>query len=397
MHILSRCAITASSPPSQVHKTAILNGNHQPIINVVASLIAILMLVSGPVRDDSIQTFFSAHPVDRLLFRKHGSHRRRRMWLRDLLFVTPLQLAWAVRALLTPTLAVLGTAMALASAESAVDIVLNSVAIGFIFEFDDALYTILLTAPDRRRYEDSPPEPGTCLAVPGSPYVAEWYTWLIAAADFSICTLAYLKIAFDFDWSEGHWVYGMWQLAALVWLRAGASAAAGIHLSLRARAHKYKTYAHKLKRFASNKIRQAGSRSTTEEAPTCWKVLARVSFECLRVVLSAGVAMASAAFVIKYCYGRVGDRLAFSTACMEEGSELDLCLNSYTKSGNCSSGRLDWKAPGSSGGLYMDYSYEEVFWSQRDWGPFRAGCTPRWKATNWTSFLSSIALEVSKP
>ena len=47
-------------------------------------------------------------------------------------------------------------------------VVLNSVAVGFIFELDDVLYYILLNSKMRKAYERSPPMPGTVLDVSGS-------------------------------------------------------------------------------------------------------------------------------------------------------------------------------------------------------------------------------------
>jgi hypothetical protein len=51
----------------------------------------------------------------------------------DLLLVLPLQLAWVCRSLLVPMMAAMGSSYGYAAADSAVDIVLNSVAVGFIF------------------------------------------------------------------------------------------------------------------------------------------------------------------------------------------------------------------------------------------------------------------------
>ena len=100
-----------------------MNGSPQPTINVAASLVAILLLLSGPMRDDSLQTLLATQPLHRLVFRKNGSRLRWHHWLRDLTCVIPFELAWGLRMMLLPTLAILGTAKVLASAESAIDIV----------------------------------------------------------------------------------------------------------------------------------------------------------------------------------------------------------------------------------------------------------------------------------
>ena len=169
-----------------------------------------------------MQTLIAPQPVDRLLFRKGTSSVGKTRWMQDALLVIPLQLAWALRCFLLPVCAAMGTSFALGSADSAVDIVLNSVAVGFLFELDDVMYTskqqqhtiaaaalttrhsqptthpsisppVLLDDKQRRAYERSPPEPGTCLAVPGSTTVCSRYSWLIAAADFVIVCMSYLK------------------------------------------------------------------------------------------------------------------------------------------------------------------------------------------------------------
>ena len=329
-----------------------------------------MMLVSGPVRDDTVQTLFTAQPINRLIFRKGGSKLSRRRWARDILCVVPLQLAWAMRVVYMPILAAVASAYALAIVESAVDIVLNSVAVGFIFEFDDLLYATLLSARARQQYENAPPEAGTCLAVPGSVVVAERYSWLLAVGDFGICVLAYLKYAFAFDFQNGHWIYTAWQIATGMWIRSGGLALSGLHLRFRARFHKYTTYSQSMTRSLSSEASAQGSKAARSS-------FARVCFECVRVVLSIGLALASSAFIIKVCYQGSFKLLSHSIGCMEVGSPLKICLDSWAKSEACSNAEeLSAQAPGSAG-LVMDYSYvDDVFWSYRDWGPSWVGCEP---------------------
>ena len=328
-----------------------------------------------------MQTLLTAQPMDRLLFRKQGSRVRWLTWLADAICVVPLQLAWGLRILLTPTLAMLGTAMVVGNAESAVDIVLNSVAVGFIFELDDVMYTMLLGSRARHRYANAPPEKGTCLAVPGSPLVAEWYSWLLVAGDFGIAMVCYVKYAFAFTWEEGFHMYGLWQFATGVWLRAGVLAAANIHLAYRARAHKVTAYARRLSGSWGaqtwNSKRGEGEETAT---PTRWRTLAqqalKLSFEFGRVVISAGIVLAVSAVITKVFYQYAYKRLGYSVGCVAYGSELDICLQSFTKSSACSNGVLNWTAPGNDI-LTMDYSYEDEFWSMQDFGPVRLGCLPK--------------------
>ena len=86
-----------------------------------------LLLASGPIREDAIQTLLSPQPVDRLLFRKHACSVPLRQWAVEVALVVPLQIAYICRSFLLPVFAVLGTAYAAAAAMSAIDIVLNSV------------------------------------------------------------------------------------------------------------------------------------------------------------------------------------------------------------------------------------------------------------------------------
>ena len=370
------------------------------MINVLASFVAVIMFVSGPVRDDTLQTLFTAQPMDRLIFRKGGSKVSRRRWVCDALCAVPLMLVWAVRMMLVPTLAVHGTAMGMASAESAVDIVLNSVAVGFIFEFDDLLYATLLSARARQKYENAPPEAGTCLDVPGSAAVAERYSWLLAVGDFGVCLLAYLKFAFEFEWqTTGAWMFTIWQIAAGIWIRGGAHALAGLHLTFRARLSKYKAHAQTMKKDLESSLTSTIS-PTMSHLGASWAAtpgaaanngrgvkakrsnFVRVCFECARVVLSIGLVLASSAFVIKVCYQGAFNTFSYSVYCLEEGSPLKTCLDSWVKSDTCSNAEaLSAQAPGSAGLVLHEFSYEDVFWSLRDWGPTRVGCLPQREVT----------------
>ena len=398
------------------------NDENQPIINVTASFFALLLLITGPVRDDALQTLLAPQPMDRLFYRKNGSRVRWWTWLGNFICVMPLQIAWGLRMMFTPTMAVLGTSLALSSCESAIDIVstkaslfrarahrvthpdppqhsalftlsrehwvcfqvLNSVAIGFIFELDDMMYAMMLGRNARHQYSNTPPVAGTCLAVPGSPRVAEWYSWLLCVGDFAIACVTYISDAFGFDWEVHNLFEGMLQIATLMWIRAGVLAAAATHLAYRARAHKLREHARRL----SGSFKGLGSlgakarRSTDDKeeqtaAPTRWKTCGRqalrLSFEIGRMVMSAGLVISLSVFVNKICYQYASFNLGFATTCIGWGSELDLCLNSWTKSAACSNNVLNWTAPGEDR-LQMDYSYEDEFWSMKDFGPARVGC-----------------------
>ena len=101
-------------------------------------LMAICLLALGPVLADDQQTLMMAHPIDELLFRDTGpaTGHGTRLW--RLIAALILEFCWAVRVFLVPAFGLIGTTYALQAAESAFDVVLNSVAIGFVFEADDS-------------------------------------------------------------------------------------------------------------------------------------------------------------------------------------------------------------------------------------------------------------------
>jgi hypothetical protein len=102
-----------------------------PRINVVVSLVAIFMLCFY-MKDDSNGTLSSciaSECVPSASIREVG-----RTWAFRLL---PLHWGWAVRAVAMPVYAGCGSAISFAAASGADGIVLNSVAIGFVFELDD--------------------------------------------------------------------------------------------------------------------------------------------------------------------------------------------------------------------------------------------------------------------
>ena len=257
-------------------------------------------------------------------------------------------------------------------------------AIGFIFEIDDMMYAMVLGRNARHEYENTPPVAGTCLAVPGSPRVAEWYTWLLVIGDFVIAYLAYAKFAFGYDWDDHPYAFfGLWQIASLIWIRAAVLAVATTHLASRARAHKLREHARRL----SGSFKGLGSLGT--KAPksadgdedkqgmptnwgTCGRQAFRLSFEFGRLVLSAGLVVGLSAFVTKICYQYAVIHLSFDVYCIHPDSELATCMNSWTKSAECSYANLN--ASGPAGIMQMDYSYEDEFWSMMDFGPSRVGC-----------------------
>lgn len=217
------------------------------------------------------------------------------------------------------------------------------------------MYAMLLSASERHRYATAPPEVGTCLAVPGSPPVAEMYSWLLVVGDLIIAPIAYVKYAFQYDWVDSFHFYGMWQVGTAIWIRAAVLAASSIHLSCRAHWHKWSAYA-----------RQCSGTCARQSA---WLV----SFEVGRVVCCAGFVIAISAAVNKIFYQYAILLLGHSIGCIAHGSQLQVCMESWTKTEACSEGVLNWTVPGNDV-LQMDYSYADEFWSMMDFGPVRSGC-----------------------
>ena len=118
-------------------ETAAETCTYVPIINVLASVTAVVLLAAGPVVTDYQQTLRSVQPVDCLLFDSHTVFAQRYVALRlawRVFAAAVMQLCWAVRVLLVPSMGLLGTAMSMTYTHSVFDIVLNAVAIGFVFD-----------------------------------------------------------------------------------------------------------------------------------------------------------------------------------------------------------------------------------------------------------------------
>ena len=79
--------------------------------------------------------------------------------------------------------------------------------------------------------------------------------------------------------------------------------------------------------------------------------------------------------MIKYAYQAVSFKLSWSIMCIQEGSALETCLNSWVRSGNCSGGLLNKTLPGVPLEQKAGYSYEsDPFWAMQDWGLLTVGC-----------------------
>ena len=340
-----------------------------PAVNFVASAIAMFLLATGPLRSDALQTFFASQPVDRLLFRKAASHVHWSRWLCDVLLAVPLQCAWLIRSVLAPTMAALGTANAMASADSAVDIVLNSVAVGFIFELDDVMYPMMLNFERRKKYEGSPPDVGSPLVVPGSPILCERYATLLCAFDIGLMAISYCEWSLpDLD-LPANWQKGYWQIATLMWLRGGVYAAASAHLGFRARIGKLRKHMDEVSNRSKSKspfrvVANADGRSLAKDDS-----MRLLGLNFVRLLCASGVVLFSTAFAYKVVYQGVSQLLGWGT-CLAEDSDMLRCLNSYSKSEDCAaSTELQMGVPD-----LHTFSYGDEFWSMKTWGPVSETC-----------------------
>jgi len=118
-----------------------------------------------------------------------------------------LQLFYSIRAAVLGPLCMLGSAYIFAEADTALENVMNSVAVGFIFELDDVLYEQLISLPMREAFEAKMaalPGPSSPQVVPGGRLVVSICTCLIFIVDFTIAMLSYCCVTGLWaDCSEG--------------------------------------------------------------------------------------------------------------------------------------------------------------------------------------------------
>ena len=214
-----------------------------PRFNVLASIAAICLLAAGPILGDDQQTLLGMQPVDHLLFDERlGNYARSQPYQRTLLLILwrlgvalVLQVCWGARVLLLPAFALFGTAISLADADSTFDIVLNSIAIGFVFEIDDMLYEAIIPFRKRSRYEAGKTQKVVCAAfsAPGSVKVRWKYVWVLLLVSLILAVDAYfMQITSLNQGAYGHYVY--YRVALMVVLRAAVLGAATLHTHMRA-------------------------------------------------------------------------------------------------------------------------------------------------------------------
>ena len=119
--------------------------------------------------------------------------RPRRAWweqLSALVLQLVLWVLWGCHALLLPVLGGLGTASAFESSTDASNIVLNAVAIAFVYEMDDILYSHVLTLKQRDAWEKGERSRRTSvLHRPSCIRLVAKYAWLLSLLDFAFLAL----------------------------------------------------------------------------------------------------------------------------------------------------------------------------------------------------------------
>lgn len=327
-------------------------GDMVPTINVLASGVA-MFLLTLVLSSDALETLLTPHPIVGVIMSHDRSQTvQRHLSPIDVVLAMFLHIIWAVRAIFMPAMAAVGTAMAMASANDSVEIVLNSVAIGFVFELDNVMYPILITSNDRNAYEASAPAAGTPLAVGGSPTVAGRYGSLLTL--FQLTTMTFIYAARSFPAILKRVEYSAdtyWQLLNLFMAQSTVFVLAIAHLQLR----------------GSMRIRSS-------------TVMARdVLLWTAGLLLIAAVFVASGIFIFILYQFLVHYLGYLATSCADAGSQFAICLGNLVPTEECAlaDGYLSRVAPGSNYTVVIaDYSYEDTFRTMKRWGISMPGCYP---------------------
>jgi len=104
---------------------------------------------------------------------------------------------WTIRSLLVPVLAGYGTVGAMLNSSNGQDIVLNSVAIGFVLELDEFLYDNVLSKRAQQSYQETTLPSTSPLSVRGGSKVATTYAYLIYVLDIVLLLHAFFEEIYD--------------------------------------------------------------------------------------------------------------------------------------------------------------------------------------------------------
>ena len=139
-----------------------------------------------------------------------------------------------------PIFAALGTAFAMAEASDVQDVVLNSVAIGFIFDIDEAIYA-MLPQKARRSYEQAPLSVTTPLRLSKGKAYGKAYAGMLCLSSAGWSIFVYFQqttphaplsrhVHGDSSWDKPYNLF-FWVLAMQCWTRAVIYAVAQLHMA----------------------------------------------------------------------------------------------------------------------------------------------------------------------
>jgi len=256
------------------------------------------------------ETLRQPPPLILLLKAVKSKSPRERAWQLFACFL--LQVVWLIRNLYVPVAAGLGTANLMASANSAVDVVLNAVAVGFVFDLDEMAYETLLSPRDRKAYLAAPsPLPDFLQPTQDKLHENFQVAWLNMLIDSVHMIWLYvieswaLKIntnqQFDSQQSTFFWSH--------TFCRAGLYTLVSVQRTV----------------DAFRRLRKLG------------KPLPPPKAQAANYILSVGIYLLSALFAVG-----LGELMHFwlGATLPEAGSPLDACLSLYVPDANCAANNV---------------------------------------------------------
>lgn len=95
-----------------------------------------------------------------------------------------LQVGWTIRAILMPSYAAIGSASSFAKASGADEVVLNALAMSFVFDLDEMFYAIYVPRLPRARYENAYDQETPAVVKSGlCPLIISVFSWLTLASE----------------------------------------------------------------------------------------------------------------------------------------------------------------------------------------------------------------------
>ena len=113
------------------------------------------------------------------------------------------------------------------------NIVLNAVAIGFVYELDELLYVAVLAQPHREAWEAQPPHPFSAFAARNGKRIVGLYSWATCLLDFAFGAYYYMwysDILVERTYKQAY--HSFFILTPYLMLRAALLAIAQMHLAL---------------------------------------------------------------------------------------------------------------------------------------------------------------------